>query len=136
MVGYKIYYWAASDSITNVITVGTVTNAVITGLQTGESYSFFATAFDSDANAESGPSNITVYTVPDQATLEIHVASENGVATSVSITATGAIPNQWVLESSADLQHWTPALHGTNAPVNFSMHVTELPAQFFRLKGE
>jgi ABC-type uncharacterized transport system permease subunit len=136
VAGYKIYYWAASDSVTNVIAVGTVTNAVITGLQEGETYHFFATAFDSDSNAESDPSNITAYTVPDLATLEIQVSRQNGVATSVSVTAGGAIPDQWVLESSADLQHWAPALHGTNSAVSFTMPVSGLPAQFFRLKAE
>ncbi len=133
--GYKIYYRAVSDSSTNVIAVGAVTSAVIAGLREGETYYFYATALDGDSNAESDPSNLTSYTVPGLATLEIQVARENGVATSVAVTASGAIPTEWVLESSADLQHWTTALSGSNAPVNFGMPVTGLPAQFFRLKA-
>lgn len=134
--GYKIYYWAVSGSNTNVITVGTVTNVVVSGLQAGETYYFFATSLDSNSDTESDPSNIAAYTAPDQATLGIQVAREDGAATSVSITAVGAVPDQWVLESSADLQHWVPVLRGTNSAVNFTMSVTALPARFFRLQAE
>jgi len=136
VTGYKIYYRAASGSSTNVVTVGTVTNVVISGLQAGETYYFFATALDRNSNTESDPSNITAYTASDQAALGIQVARENGAAISVSVTATGAVPDQWVLESSTDLRHWVPVLHGTNSAVNFTTPVTGLPAQFFRLQAE
>ena len=136
VTGYKIYYWAASGSNTDVITVGTVTNVVISGLQAGETYYFFATSLDSNSNTESHPSHITACTAPDQVALEIQVAREAGAATSVSVTAAGAVPDQWVLESSADLQHWVPVLHGTNSALNFTMPVTGLPVRFFRLQAE
>ncbi len=136
VTGYKIYYGTVSGSYTNVVSVGTVTNATVSGLKEGVTYYFAATTYSSSLNLESAPSSETSYTVPTEATLAIQVTRDNGVATAVSVSATGAVPNQWALESSTDLQNWTPVLHGTNTAVNFSMPVTGLPSQFFRLKAE
>ncbi len=136
VTGYKIYYGTVSGSYTNVVAVGAVTSVTITGLKEGVTYYFAASTYNSNLNQESDLSNETSYTVPTQATLAIQVTRNNGVATAVSVSASGAVPNQWVLEASADLKNWTPMLHGTNTPVTFSMPVTGLPAQFFRLKAE
>ena len=110
--------------------------ATITGLKEGVTYYFAASTYNSSLNQESDLSNETSYTVPTEATLAIQVTRNNDVPLAVSVSASGAVPNQWVLEASADLQNWTPMLHGTNTPVTFSMPVTGLPAQFFRLKAE
>lgn len=134
--GYKIYYGTVSATYTNVVSVGAVTNAAISGLTAGVTYYFAVTTCNSNLSLESVPSNEISYTVPDGATLAIQATQANGLVTSVSVTATGAVPAQWVLESSADLKNWMPRLHGTNVGVTFSMAITDLPAQFFRLKSE
>jgi hypothetical protein len=136
VTGYKIYYGTVSGSYSNVVSVGAVTNATISGLAEGATYYFAATTYSSNLNLESTLSNETSYTVPSQAKLAIQVAQDNGVATAVSITASGAVPNQWVLEASTDLRNWAAVLSGTNTAINFSMPVTGLPAQFFRLMAE
>jgi fibronectin type 3 domain-containing protein len=136
VTGYKIYYRDASINYTNVLLVNAATSATVSGLIEGETYFFTVTAYNATLDLESDPSNEISYTVPAPAMLAIEVTRENGVATAVSVTASGGVPSQWVLETSTDLQNWTPALHGTNAPVNFSLPVTGLPAQFFRLKSE
>jgi hypothetical protein len=46
VVGYDIYYGGASGSYTNLINVGNVTNATVSGLVAGATYYFAATAYD------------------------------------------------------------------------------------------
>lgn len=63
VTGYKIYYGTSSRSYTNVIVVGNVLTATITGLVEGTKYYFAATAYnvlgwESDYSAE------VSYTVP------------------------------------------------------------------------
>jgi hypothetical protein len=63
VTGYKIH--AALGDGTQQVTynVGNVTNAVVDNLVEGQTYNFYATAYDSGGN-ESGPSNTLNYTVP------------------------------------------------------------------------
>ena len=137
LTGYKIYYGTASGNYTGTLMVGAVTNATIPGLVAGTTYYFAAATCNTNLNQESPLSNETSFTVPSQALLAIQVTQDGqGAATAVSVTASGAVPAQWVLESSSDLKNWTPALQGTNVAVNFSMSVTGLPMQFFRLKAQ
>ena len=50
VIGYRIYYGPACQSYTNSVTVGNVTNAVITGLADGCTYYFAAKSYDSAGN--------------------------------------------------------------------------------------
>jgi len=61
VVGYRIYYGAASGNYTNSSPVGMVTTATLTGLAVGTTYYFAATAFDTNG-VESIFSNETSYT--------------------------------------------------------------------------
>ena len=45
VAGYKIYYGGASQTYTNSIDVGNVTNGIVTGLAGGTLYYFAATAY-------------------------------------------------------------------------------------------
>ena len=135
VTGYEIYYRTSSGSYSNVVSVGLTTNAIISGLIEGQTYFFKATSYSSNLNSESTPSNEISYTIPAQATLSIEVTHENDVVTSITVAVTESFPDQWVLESSADLLNWTAALRGTNTPVNFSKPVAGYPALFFRLKS-
>jgi hypothetical protein len=135
VTGYNIYYGGVSGVYTNEICVGNVTGAVVSGLTDGGTYSFAATSYDAVGN-ESTFSNIASYSVPSVATLSMNTVKTQGITTAVSITANGAIPDQWTLESSPDLKTWTPIAAGTNSNVSISVPVTGIPSQFFRLKGE
>ncbi len=61
VVGYKIYYGGASQTYTNSLDVGNVTNAVVPGLVAGTTYYFAATTYTS-AGLESKFSNEASYT--------------------------------------------------------------------------
>ena len=135
VIGLRIYYGPAHGVYTNMISVGVVTNVVISGLVEGANYFFAATAYDA-IGLESVLSNEAVYTVPTESVLAIRSIETNGIATTVSITASGAIPNRWVLESSPDLTSWATLARGTNSPINVSTPVNGTPRRFFRLKGE
>lgn len=63
VVGYNVYSGVASQTYTNIISVGNVTNTLITGLAAGTTYFFSVTALDV-AGLESAFSNETSYTVP------------------------------------------------------------------------
>lgn len=56
VAGYRIYYGVASGAYTNAVSVEEVTTATISGLVTGTTYYFAATAFDA-AGSESEFSN-------------------------------------------------------------------------------
>ncbi|MDE2102583.1 MAG: fibronectin type III domain-containing protein [Patescibacteria group bacterium] len=61
--GYKLYYGPATNTYTNAVAVGNVTNAVIAGLIPGCTYHFAATAVATNGT-ESRFSNEAVYLVP------------------------------------------------------------------------
>ena len=63
VVGYRIYYGAASRTYTNVVDAGEVTSAAISNLVEGATYYFAATAYNI-LGLESDYSDETSYTVP------------------------------------------------------------------------
>jgi hypothetical protein len=112
-----------------------VTSATIPGLQEGACDYFVVTARDT-SGLESLPSNEVAYNIPNLAILAIQTIRMQGSPASVTITATGATPAQWALESSSDLKTWTTVTEGTNPQVNVSLVVTGTSARFFRLRNE
>jgi hypothetical protein len=76
------------------------------------------------------------YNIPNLASLAIQMFQLHGFPASVTITATGATPAEWALESSPDLKTWTTVTEGTNTQVNVSLVITGTPALFFRLRNE
>jgi hypothetical protein len=135
IVGYNIYYWETNGGATNEVFAGDVTNTTVSGLADGATYQFAATAVDAAGN-ESAFSNLASFTLASVATLSMQTVATQGSPTYINITASGAIPAQWALESSPDLITWTIIATGTNQNVSVSVPITELPSQFFRLQGE
>jgi hypothetical protein len=134
-VGYNIYYGVSSRDYTNKISLGNVTNAVITGLAAGSTYYFAATAYYA-TGYESPLSNQTVYTVPPPAVLSLSPTMINGSLSSLSIIANGTVPDQWAIQSSPDLINWTTIATGTNVTINLPLAVSSAPQQFFRLVSQ
>ena len=132
VVGYNIYYGTVSGEYTNELVLSDVNTATLTGLTAGTTYYFVATATGTDG-VESPFSNETTYTVPLPATLALQPVSSAGGVTAVNITATGAVPSQWMIEESTDLVNWAPVYYGVDSPVNVSFPTTGAAAQFFRL---
>jgi hypothetical protein len=135
VIGYRVYHGAASRNYTNIVDVGNATSATISNLVEGATYYFAATAYNV-LGMESEYSDEITYTVSTQSVLAIKSIETNGIATAVSITASGAIPNRWALESSPDLTSWATLARGTNSPVNVSTPLNGAPRRFFRLKAE
>jgi hypothetical protein len=65
VTGYKLYYGGATQSYTNMVAVGSTTNATISGLLPGGEYFFAATAIDG-VGLESAFSNEISYQVPGE----------------------------------------------------------------------
>jgi hypothetical protein len=63
VIGYKIYYGAASRTYTNLVNVANTNTATISGLMSGATYYFAATAYGI-SGVESDYSNECSYTVP------------------------------------------------------------------------
>lgn len=76
VVGYKIYYGAASHIYTANLAVGNVTNASITGLAEGTTY-YFAARSSLAAGDESAFSNETSYQVPNPPPTLDAIAGQN-----------------------------------------------------------
>lgn len=104
VAGYRIYYGPASHTYNNAITVGRVTNAIISGLVEGRTY-YFGAKTVTVAGVESGFSNETSYSVPaavanTRPTLNPIASvsiSQNAAATAINLTgiSSGAAnPNQ------------------------------------------
>ncbi|HUS34435.1 MAG TPA: fibronectin type III domain-containing protein [Verrucomicrobiae bacterium] len=74
--GYKLYSIHPASSQTNSVNVGNATSAVVASLMEGETYRFFATAYDANG-VESGPSNVIDYTVPKPAINPSHVVGSD-----------------------------------------------------------
>ncbi|MGA2867439.1 MAG: MBG domain-containing protein, partial [Verrucomicrobiota bacterium] len=91
VVGYTLYYGVASQTYTNESQVGNVTNATISGLVSGTTYFFAATATDS-VGLESEFSNEVTYTVDDTVKPVLVVSADNVSrpygATNVTLTGT------------------------------------------------
>ncbi len=105
--GYNVYYGGASQTYTNMRSVGTVTNATISGLLQGSTYYFSVTATDS-MGLESPKSNEVSYTVP----------ITNSVSTTSGNTAPiiSSVPNQ------------TLTAGATSAALPFTVQDAQTPA--------
>ena len=77
VTGYRVYYGTASMAYSSVIDVGNWTSCVISGLQSGVTYYFSATAYDSGGN-ESGFASEISYAVPAGASPSPGPSSESG----------------------------------------------------------
>jgi hypothetical protein len=135
VLGYNLYCGGVSGVYTNIIAAGNATNITVSGLVGGRKY-YFAATTTGILGLESIFSGEVAYVVPTRAILYIQIGRSNGVPVSISITANGMIPNQWILQSSTNLEKWTAIAQGTNLPVNFFAATKGVPMQFFRLLGQ
>jgi hypothetical protein len=102
IVGYNIYYGAASGDYTNEISVGSTTNVTVSGLVGSTTYYFAARAING-SGIESTYSATISYTVPSAAAIFEHpIFSSN----TVSITVKGLPGSLYVIQASTDLVNW------------------------------
>lgn len=102
-VGYNIYYGVASQTYTNMINVGNVTNTTIYGMVAGVTYYFSARTYDSLGD-QSDYSNETSYTVPVVfSTVNIRSAP----AGQFILTVAGPIGSTYEILATQDFTVWT-----------------------------
>jgi hypothetical protein len=112
-VGYKVYYGTASHNYTNVITVGNVTSAVISGMIPGTTYYFAATAYVANG-AQSIYSSEVSFTVPPANMLSSTAYSPG----QFSFAVNGVNGSEYVVEASTNLIDWIP-LQTNTVPFTF-----------------
>lgn len=103
VTGYNVFYGGASGDYTNMINVGNVTNASISGLAAGMTFYFAATAYD-ELGYESPYSSEVSYIVPTPlATLQLGSAAGGGVVLNVA----GLAGHTYEILATQDLSAWT-----------------------------
>jgi hypothetical protein len=102
VAGYSVYYQAQNSTNVIRVDVGNNTQAVVTGLQVGQTYTFTVKAYN-EAGVESAPSNPAVYVVPQA--LQLSTLLGPTVPTSLRFQAS---PGHWYeVQASTDLSTWT-----------------------------
>ncbi len=115
ILGYKLYYGSASQQYTHIVEAGNTNNALISGVQPGNTYYFAATSYNG-AGVESAYSPEVAYTVPViNAALNSSTVTSSGFNFSVNGTTT----SQYVILASTDLLTWV-ALATNTAPFIFT----------------
>jgi hypothetical protein len=111
VAGYKIYYGVESQTYTNSVDVGNVTNAIITGLSGNTTYYFAATSYDAFGD-ESGFSNEAAF-----APIAFALTSTSYVNGQFAVNVSG-VTNQCVVQASTNFVNWV-SLQTNAAPFAF-----------------
>jgi hypothetical protein len=90
VVGYNLYYGGASQTYTNMVSVGDATATTISGLLAGAEYFFAATAVDAGGR-ESDFSNEISYQVPGAGELVVTAANQSWTYGAANPTLTGTV---------------------------------------------
>jgi hypothetical protein len=127
IVGYNIYYGAASGDLTNEISVGSATNVTVSGLLNSTTYYFAARAINSDG-VESLYSVQASYSVPSTAAIFGQpIFSSNAV----SIAVTGLPGATYIIQASTDLVDWI-SLETNLTPLMFTDTNARYNRRFYR----
>jgi hypothetical protein len=102
VVGYIIYYGAASETYDHRINVNDVTNATVSGLVSGATYYFTATSYNADG-IESDYSNETSYTVPAMLSTQQFSGATAGQFT---LTVSGLPGQTYQIQATSDFTTW------------------------------
>ena len=132
VAGYNIYYGGASGTYTNESSAGSATNATISGLISGKTYYFAATAYNS-LGLESGFSSEMSYVVPTTLPgVQLRVTP----ARQFVLTVTGPVGHTYNIQASPDLTAWT-VIGSVTVPAGGSLDFTDanaasFPKRFYR----
>lgn len=116
VVGYKLYYGTISRDYTNVLVLGNVTNATVSGFSPGSTYFFAATTY-TPSGMESAYSSEVSYTVPTSPNT-LNAPTYTASSQQFSFMVNGSSGSQYVVEASTDLINWVPLVTNT-APFSF-----------------
>jgi len=127
VAGYKIYYGTTTQSLTNKMVVGNVTNASISGLVDGRTYYFAATTYDG-AGDESTLSSQASYVVP---VTPVTLGAAVHVGQQFKFNVAGVSGYQYVVQISSNLVNWISVLTNT-APFTYTDSAATGPKRFYR----
>ncbi len=131
VVGYNIYYGGVSGVYTNMVSVSSATNTVISGLTEGQTYYFVVTDYDSFGD-ESPFSNEVSYLVPG--ILTISGGGTSGAPIRLQFPV--APGQQCQLQTSDDMMSWHTLWQTTavaNAWLEFDDPHVHMLRRFYRL---
>ena len=136
VVGYNVYYGAASRTYTDGVNAGNATSATIANLIEGATYYFAATSYNI-LGLESDFSDEISYLVPMVfARLQVHVAP----ARQVILTVTGPIGHMYEILATPDLKTWTvigTGKVGAGGSVDFTdTNAASFPRRFYRTREQ
>jgi hypothetical protein len=133
VTGYEIYYGGATGVYTNWTYVpAATTNLIVSGLTPGLTYYFNALTLN-------GSGGLGVYlgeistTMAYTARLALSPVRTRNIVTSMNFTATGQVPNSWVIQMSTNFVDWVPFQNGVGQTVNVNLPLSKAPQEFFRL---
>ena len=121
VAGFKVYYGPATQTYTNSLTLGLVTNVTVDGLVEGATYYFAATTYGTNGN-ESGFSNEAIYAIPAIVTPPPVITNTPPIAVTNTVPVITNLPLVEVTNSIPDLTNSVPGI--TNTPPT----VTNTPA--------
>jgi fibronectin type 3 domain-containing protein len=142
VVGYNVYYGTESGNYTQSQSYGNINNTVVQGLEGGQTY-YFA-VYPVDAYGNQGPSsNEASVVTPNPPAMRLQTKTyydSNGLPLTMEITSPSAVYGNWEMDSSADLQNWTPYTYGYgngigdgyDVDVYVSIDLAQ-PGKFFRV---
>jgi hypothetical protein len=134
VTGYNVYYGGGSGTYTNEISVGSATNATISGLIPGTTYYFAATTYSS-LGVESPFSSEVSYTVPILAGVQLHVTPTRKFI----LTVTGPIGHTYDIQATQDFKTWTvigTVTVGASGSLNFTdTNAARFSRRFYRTRG-
>ena len=102
VVGYKVYYGVEGGSKRSV-SVGKLTQASLSDLESGKTYEIYVTAYDA-AGAESDPSNEVTYMVPETGLYRLAIAGFKDGYVEVFPKGLGAAGDQYSLGAPVTLK--------------------------------
>ncbi len=129
--GYKIYYGTTSRNYTNSVDVGNVTNATLNLPETGVTYYFAATTYDSAGN-ESDFSNETTGYVAQVSSVASALTAVTSGGGQFGFTVTGTFGASYIVQASTNMADWV-SVETNAAPFNFvDVEAASYPQRFYR----
>lgn len=134
VVGYHLYYGAASGNYTNSIVMGNVATVAVSGLSSGVTYYFAITAVGADGQ-ESDFSNEVTYR-QDLPGAQMQIRGVSGGQ--FMLTVIGLAGHTYVIEATQDFSAWTVICTVTlsaSGSVDFTdTSAADFPQRFYRTR--